>query len=286
MTESHPPFPSPVDKQVLDFYKTLPFNYFSSPKAEAERIRKSNEVKNYNILAPIINKKARIIDVGCGTGRLSNSIAYHYGCPVTGIDFNAKAIEHAKQVAGHLNINVQYRVVDLFEFTPANSYDIAISIGVLHHTHNCMSAIRLICRNYIAPGGYFFAGLYHVYGRRPFLNYFNGLKKAGMTNEELFLAYKKLNKEIKDDLLLRSWFRDQVLHPNETQHTMSEIYKIAADEGMEIVSTSINHFEKIDSVEKVFDMERSYEDLSLQRLKEEKYFPGFFLFLTKKKVSI
>ena len=44
-----------------------------------------------------------------------------------------------------------------------------------------------------------------------------------------FEKYKKLHKNIKDDKKIYSWFRDQVLHPHETQHTFEEISKVLID---------------------------------------------------------
>jgi len=272
-----------LQKTVLDFYKVLPFNYYSSPEEEAQRIKEHNDVKNYYVLDPLINKQTRILEIGCGTGRLANSIAHHYKCDVTAIDFNEKALQHAKKTAAALGINTHYITADLFSFQPAHpAPDLVISIGVLHHTYDCAKAIRLICQKHIKRNGFFFLGLYHRYGRKPFLNYFNSAQKNGASEEKLFSMYKEIHKEITDELLLRSWFRDQVLHPHETQHTLLEVAQIAKEESLEIISTSINHFKKSNNLEDLFEIEKSYEELSKQRLKERKYFPGFFLCLLKK----
>ena len=65
-----------------------------------------------------------------------------------------------------------------------------------------------------------FIGLYHKYSREPFLNHFKKIEH--LSEKEKFDEYKKLHK-IKDEKKLYSWFRDQVLHPHETQHTFEEM---------------------------------------------------------------
>lgn len=76
-----------------------------------------------------------ILEVGCGVGWLSNSIAYYYQTDVTAIDFNNVAVESAKATAKILGTRVKFECADLFHYT-CSPKDIVISIGVLHHTSN------------------------------------------------------------------------------------------------------------------------------------------------------
>ena len=46
-----------------------------------------------------------------------------------------------------------------------------ISLGALHHTNNCKEAIKYICK-FGETKSYLFLGLYHKYGRKPFLDHF------------------------------------------------------------------------------------------------------------------
>jgi hypothetical protein len=156
-----------------------------------------------------------------------------------------------------------------------------ISLGVLHHTGNCIEGMRLIINNLLEEGGYFFVGLYHKYGREPFLEYFESLKKANLSEETLFLKYKELH-NLKDECHLKSWFRDQVLHPHETLHTIEEIINFLSEMDAELVSTSINKFATIDSRQCLVEEEKAYRQIAEQRLKDMKYFPGFFVFLVQK----
>ena len=124
-------------------------------------------------------------------------------------------------------------------------------------------------------------GLYHKYGREPFLEYFKNLKDQSEQNK--FIAYKELHKNIKDEKKLLSWFRDQVLHPHETQHTFKEISEIFINNNFNIISTSINRFEKIKNLADLYEIEKSYREISLEKIKKKEYFPGFFVVVAQNK---
>ena len=156
-----------------------------------------------------------------------------------------------------------------------------ISLGVLHHTDNCAEAIRRCLTHFTAPGGHFLVGLYHKFGRRPFLDHFAKLKARGAGEGELLAEYRRLH-PLEDETHLRSWFRDQVLHPHETQHTLREVVEIAGECGAELVATSINRFAPVDDLDAVLALEPEYEALGAKRLKAGQYFPGFFVALLRR----
>ena len=73
---------------------------------------------------------------------------------------------------------------------------------------------------------------------------FSEMRKRGASEEAMLTRYKELHSGLHDDTLLLSWFRDQVLHPHETQHTLEEMVPVIMDAGMKLVSTSINRFRR------------------------------------------
>lgn len=78
-----------------------------------------NEIPNIQCL--------RILDVGCGTGRLSSYLASK-GAVVLGIDFSEQAIQVAKQQ--NLYDNLSYQVKTVFDINnELGVYDIIISAG-------------------------------------------------------------------------------------------------------------------------------------------------------------
>ena len=105
-----------------------------------------------------------------------------------------------------------------------------------------MKAIKSVIQNCLTEKGKIYIGLYHLHGRKPFLNYFKNLQSKGYSNDELLKEYSKIHTSLKDKTHLESWFRDQVLHPHETLHTMEEIMPILESENMiltQLLSTSL-----------------------------------------------
>ena len=271
------------NEKVLDFYEKLPFNIYGDLDAAEEQIKKYDPIKVYPELKKIFNKfeKVKIIDFGCGGGWLVNSISYHHGkkAQVTGVDFNPVVIDYAKKIKNKLNLRSNFITSDLFTFDDKEKYDIVISLGVLHHTNNCQEAIKHICK-FGEKNSFIFLGLYHKYGREPFLDYFKNMKDQ--SEEYQFNKYKKLHKNITDEKKLYSWFRDQVLHPHETQHTFKEVSKIFTNADFKIISTSINKFEKIENIKNIFLLEKNLSEYSLQKIKQSEYYPGFFITTAQK----
>lgn len=274
-----------ANPDVLKFYQKLPFNYYGDTSTAAETIRKHNAVQYYPILPPLLNSGITVLDVGCGAGWLVNGINYYYGgrgTTATGLDYNAVAIQQAQEVAARLGVRSTFVESDLFEYRPSARYDLVTSVGVLHHTDDCIQGVRHIFRNLVKDGGHAFIGLYHAYGRKPFLDYFGELKRQGLSEEELLQEFMKFRSGSGDKIHDLSWFYDQVLHPHETQHTLEEMIALLQAEHMELTACSINRFGAFRTTAELIEREKTYLDLARQRLKDKIYFPGFFLFLAKK----
>ena len=272
-----------ANPEVLAFYKTLPFNLRESVESSVHAIRAQDPLAAYPVLRPLLRPGVSVLDVGCGAAWFSNGICQHYGCTVTGIDFNVVAVTRARDVAEALGINTRFDVADLFLYRPSSPFDVVVSHGVLHHTNNCQAAVRHVCEHFVRPGGHVFIGLYHKDGRRPFLHHFRAMKERGASEDEMLEHYKQLHSQLDDEILLRSWFRDQVLHPHETQHTLAEMIPVLEEAGMEMISTSINHFEPVGSLQSLFEEEKRLGEIGLRRLQDNQYFPGYFVFLARKK---
>jgi SAM-dependent methyltransferase len=269
------------NKDVLDFYRKLPFNLSNSIYDDVTGI-KNGEIEIYPQLSEIISKNTSILEVGCGTGWLSNTLAFRYKCPVTAIDLNPIAIRRAKKVAQRLKILTHFEEKDLFLYEPEKKFDVVVSFGVLHHTDNCLLAIERICSRFLKDNGCIMMGLYHKYGRKPFLEHFFNMKKNRASNKEMYNEFLRLHGDMDDKIRLRSWFRDQVLIPHETQHTLSEIMPILNKANMKLLSTSLNRFKPIVDIDDVLSGEREWEETAKDKLNKGYYFPGFFTFLAQK----
>jgi SAM-dependent methyltransferase len=239
-----------------------------------------------------------VLDVGCGAGWFVNTVAYYYGLNAVGVDLCEPAISRAEAVRDNLNLSARVRYVcaDLFQLQNrllglAKEFFLVNSIGVLHHTHDCHEALCRVA-GLVKANGFVHLGLYHRYGRQPFLELFQPYREAyhkatsdkarHVAEQEAFETYRTLH-QFTDKTLLRSWFRDQVFHPHESQHTLQDIFGWLTDLGFQCLSTSINGFKTPRDWNALFEAEKEMYELSYQRnVREKTYFPGFFTVLAQR----
>jgi len=110
---------------------------------------------NYiNRIAPLAGKA--VLDVGCGGGILSESMAGS-GAQVTGIDLGEKPLQVAKLHLLESGKQVEYRhiaVENLAAECPA-SFDVVTCMEMLEHVPDPQSIVRA-CAQLVKPGGYIF----------------------------------------------------------------------------------------------------------------------------------
>jgi len=83
-------------------------------------ISESHFIKKY-----FTKKNAKILDIGCGTGRTTIPL-FRMGFKITGIDFVPAMIQSAKKIAGELNLKIDYREGDATGLKfDENSFDYA-----------------------------------------------------------------------------------------------------------------------------------------------------------------
>ena len=271
-----------VTNKVRKFYEELPFNYRSSLKNHIEKIKQNNPIEIYPCLKGLLNKQITHIDIGCGAGWFVNSLNYNYDVKSTGIDFSKKSISRAIQISKKMKLDTKFINKDFLTYDNKKKFYFVSSIGVLHHTKDCLHSIKIITKKYLKKNGYFFLGLYHKFSRKPFLDHFQKLRDKKVKNKILFKKFKNLRSG-SDKVNDLSWFRDQVLHPHETQHSFEEIYQCLKKNNLKVISTSINKFKKISSIRKIFTIEKRFEKIATEKIKNGIYFPGFFVVLSKKK---
>lgn len=272
---------SAVSERVLAFYRELPFNQRESVDSAIANVKGHDPVRTYPPLKGIVERQA-VLEIGSGVGWFSNGLAYHHRSQSYGIDLNPVAVQRSQDVADGLKISAQFEVANLFEFSPPYRFPLAISLGVLHHTADCHAAIRRVCGEFLTDTGRLLLGLYHLHGRRPFLEHFQRLQQQGLSEDALLTEYGRLHQISGDLTHLRSWFRDQVLHPHETQHTYQEIRVLLESLGFRIVATSLNRFQPIASHLEIETREVSCAEISQQAIRDGRYYPGFFVVMAER----
>ncbi len=278
-----------VAEEVRTFYTDMPFNFHGGVEAAVDSIRANQIPHAYPDLHALLESGQikTVLEIGCGTGWLSNSLAHHYQVQVTAVDFCCPAIERAREVACLIGTTARTDFVecDLFAYDLDRSVDLVISLGVLHVTGRCEAAFHHV-RQFVGEDKYFFIGLYHEPGRRVFLDMFHAIiEKDGV--EAAFRRYRELDVvHAADETMARSWFRDQVIHPHETLHTLREVCGWMSETDLSLQSTSVNRFAPIDDVSALFELELELAERSRQANYEEgRFFPGFFTLLARRSTS-
>lgn len=111
----------------------------------------------------ILNKKGKVLDVGCGTGRWTKYICKKVGF-VEAIDPSKAVISASKLLKGEENVRITMAEVSNLPFEKA-SFDLVFSLGVLHHIPDTKKAI-IDCVEMVKPGGYFLVYLYYSLDNR------------------------------------------------------------------------------------------------------------------------
>jgi SAM-dependent methyltransferase len=270
---------------VRSFYNSLPFNFRNDAATHAAALRSINPLLAYPPLASSLAASPSLLDVGCGTGWLVSASAFYHKCTAHGIDIADAAIERARAVANLLCITPRFETADLFLYRPDARFQLVTSLGVMHHTTDCLGAIARVCGTFVADGGRVFIGLYHEYGRRAFYEHFDGLKRRGLSQEAMFDSFRKLwvgsGRSYSDEMLLQSWFQDQVFHPHETWHTLKQLLPLLDDLGYELEATSINRFAPLPTRRRLLEYEKEQEEVGRIALAAGRFYPGFFVVMAR-----
>lgn len=272
---------------VLHFYHQMPFNYFSNAVDAAGQLARANPIREYPPLHKLFRQPRglRVMDAGCGTGWFANACAHYYDAAVVGVDQNPVALRQARAVARLLAgcERVEYVQADLTAYDPGGTFDVVNSLGVIHHLAvDQHQAIRRLL-HWVAPNGYVHLGLYHLYGRRPFLEHFRALQAGGASTNMLREEFRQLCPRADDESHLESWFRDQVCHPLEASHTYEDVQQVLVREGFTVLATSLNGFRRLPDLTRLIEMEKGFEEVSRRAIeREHRYFPGFFVVLAKR----
>lgn len=127
------------------------------PDSEFKPLHQINPLRLGWIDGQISLASKRVLDIGCGGGILSDSMA-RKGAEVTGIDLSSKALKVAQLHALEAGTqNVSYREVSaeaLAQEQPA-SFDVVTCMEMLEHVPDPASVVSA-CSTLVKPGGWVF----------------------------------------------------------------------------------------------------------------------------------
>jgi len=223
-----------VTLRVKDFYEQTPFPDYEdldSPAALRDKARRGLFAK---LLDEQIPYGAKVLDVGCGTGQLSNFLGLTWGRLVFGTDVTLNSLRLAQEFKqAHGIEQVAFYQMNLFRpiFVP-ESFDVVICNGVLHHTSDPFRGFMSISR-LVKPGRYVVVGLYNKFGRLQ-----TDLRRLvfKLTADRFKFLDPYLRRSDVGPRKRRAWFMDQYKHPHESKHTMGEVLKWFQRAGFEYVN--------------------------------------------------
>lgn len=156
MTTTH----ANADPGELEKFSELAHRWWD-PNSEFKPLHEINPLRLGWIqsIAPLAGK--RIVDVGCGGGILSESMA-RAGADVKGIDLSRKALRVADLHSLEAGVTVDYEEIAaeaLAAREPA-SFDVVTCMEMLEHVPDPASVVRA-CATLVKPGGYVFFSTIH-----------------------------------------------------------------------------------------------------------------------------
>lgn len=224
-----------VTEVVKAFYEENPFPGYEDIDSDQGLRQKAEKGIFARLLDDQIPHGARILEVGCGTGQLSNFLGMTWGRTVfaTDICLSSLGLGQDFKVKNQIR-NVVFLQMNLFRpvFKP-ESLDLVICNGVLHHTSDPFVGFKSLIR-VVKKSGYIIVGLYNTYGRmltdiRRFIFRLSG-------NSFTFLD-PRLRSQNLSDQRKHIWFMDQYKNPHESKHTIGEVLSWFDQCGVEFINS-------------------------------------------------
>ena len=144
-----------VDDQEIAKFEALAFRWWDT-ESEFKPLHDINPLR-LNFIDKHTNLAGKkVLDIGCGGGILSESMAKR-GASVKGIDLGEAPLAVARIHAKEENIDIEYEAVsaeDIARQEP-NSYDVVTCMEMLEHVPD-PAAIVKACATLVKPGGHVF----------------------------------------------------------------------------------------------------------------------------------
>jgi len=241
-----------VTEVVKSFYEENPFPNYQDLDSSWSLREKAEKGIFARLLDEQIPHGIKILEVGCGTGQLSNFLGMRWGRTVFATDICLNSLKLGQEFKEKNKIdNVTFIQMNLFRpvFKP-NSFDLLICNGVLHHTSDPLRGFRSISK-LVKKGGFIIVGLYNTWGRIPtrikrFIFRFSG-------NRFKFLDPRLRSKNL-SNMRKHIWFMDQYKNPHESTHKIGEVLKWFDLAGFEFTNSipKSKAFESFSPEEKIF----------------------------------
>jgi ubiquinone/menaquinone biosynthesis C-methylase UbiE len=225
---------SDVTRVVQSFYEENPFPNYDEHDTIRSLIEKARAGVYARVLDRSIPYNSSVLEVGCGTGQLSNFLGI--SCRrVVGADLCLNSLKLGERFRREQQLS-RVRFVQMNLFRPCfqdEQFDVVLCNGVLHHTADPRGGFDGLLR-LVKPGGYVVVGLYNTWGRL-----FTDARRLlfRLTSGRAKWVDPVL-RSLRDDSARAkraAWYADQYRHPHESKHTMGEVLGWFDDNGLEFV---------------------------------------------------
>lgn len=193
---------------------------------------------------------------GCGTGReLLIAATAWQPASVTAFDLSRTSLDHAREMADQLGVEVEFHQADLLELGAGpveweRRFDVIVCTGVLHHLADPVDGWRTL-RRLLNPGGVMLIGLYSETARAGITVAQQEVRTCGWppTLEGIRAAREQLRAlpaghPARDAMLLRDFYstggcRDLLFHVQERHFTIGGIREALAELGLEFIAFDV-----------------------------------------------
>jgi SAM-dependent methyltransferase len=212
--------PSDVTQNVKAFYEETPFPNYDDHETVRSLLDKARRGAYARELDRSIPYNSTVLEVGCGTGQLSNFMGI--ACRrIVGVDLCLNSLRLGNRFREEHALN-RVRFLQMNLFRPcfrAEQFDIILCNGVLHHTADPYGGFEGLLP-LLKPGGYIVVGLYNSYGR--LMTDFRR-QVFRVTGGRAKWIDPVLRNWARSQGKSRAWFADQYRHPHESKHTFGEV---------------------------------------------------------------
>jgi carbamoyltransferase len=286
MFQPDAPYDGDITQMVKSFYEAHPFPGYDESDTAQTMVEEARAGIYARQLGEQIPFNGRVLEVGCGTGQLSNYLGIAARTQF-GADLCLNSLRLAEGFRSRQRLN-HVRLVQMNLFKPCfapESFDVVLCNGVLLTTSDPEGGFRSIAR-LVKPGGHIVIGSYNTYGRLGVdaRRVFFRLTGGRMRWVDPYIRKVRMSPEKED-----AWFHDQYLHPNETKQSMGEILGWFDRAGIEFVNAvpKTTPWESYTEEERLFEkamrggkFERAL--VQLQMIKTGNQEGGFFIMIGRK----
>ena len=219
---------------VRRFYNAAPFPGYPPNDSLSWLRARAGRSAFAKLLDDSIPGDARIAEVGCGTGQTSLYLA-RADRIVVALDLSREALKLGAAAAERYGIDsVTFVEADLTHLPlKAGAFDLVYSSGVLHHTPDPRAAFARIAKA-VRPGGMIVIGLYNSIARLPL----RARRLVARLTGRRWVPFDPVLRDRESEPARReAWLRDQYAHPEEHRHSVAEVRRWFAENGIQWLRT-------------------------------------------------